>query len=263
MVIALTGTLVAVVGRFILPPVQGYLAVAARTALVDSADGALRRIGRELRASLPNSARASADGLTLEFIPTTGAARYATAGSGALDFGVVDTSFDLVGPGLALSPGQSVVFYNLGPAVAGSNAYAPIGTAAEQSVANRRTVGNAAGTATTVTLNSLAGLPPANQAAPYRVTAVADPVTYRCDLTAGTLTRYTGYGFVATQPEPPVGGSQALLASGVTACRFSADGTVVAARAALVQLRLGLSTTTPMGTETVTLHHAVHVDNLP
>jgi MSHA biogenesis protein MshO len=95
------------------------------------------------------------------------------------------------------------------------------------------------------------------------VFAVDPPVTYRCDLSAGTLTRYQGYGFLATQPDPPSSGSNAVLAKGVTACRFSYDAAVVASRAALVNLTLTLSTTTTSGAESVSLHHALHVDNLP
>ena len=89
------------------------------------------------------------------------------------------------------------------------------------------------------------------------------PVTYRCDLTAGTLTRFQGYGWQATQPDPPASGTSAVMATGVTACRFSADGTLVAARAALVNLRLTLAASAGTGTESVTLQHAVYVDNLP
>ena len=263
MVIAITGVLAAVVAQFIARPVQTYLATGARAGLVDNADLALRRVGRDLRVALPNSVRVTASGLAMELIPTTGGARYATQGSGALSFGSIDTSFDVVGPALLLGSAQQLVFYNLGEGVTGSDAYAPNSTAGEQANSNRRSATNAAGAATTITLSSLAGIPVGNFAAPYRVLAVDSPVTYRCDLTARTLTRHQGYGFVASQPDPPSGGSSAVLATGVTDCRFSADGTPVAAGAGLVNLRLGLSTTTSYGTESVTLHHAVHVDNLP
>jgi MSHA biogenesis protein MshO len=262
-VIMLTGILLTVVAKFIVQPVQAYLSVNARANLVDTADGALRRIGRELHIALPNSVRISADQLNLELIPTTGAARYQTEGSGALSFGSVTTSFNLIGPPLTLAANQTLVFYNLGTGVTGSDAYAANGTATEQASSNRRSATNGAGSASTITLSSLAGLPVGDFAPPYRVTAVGAPISYRCDLSAGTLTRYTGYGFVASQPTPPSGGSSALLATGVTACSFSYDATAIAARAALVNLSLALATTTSAGLETVSLHHAVHVDNLP
>ncbi|MBA4175084.1 MAG: hypothetical protein C0505_00755 [Leptothrix sp. (in: Bacteria)] len=263
LVIVITGVLTAVVARFIVSPVQAYLGTAARAGLVDQADLALRRIGRDLRISLPNSARVSASGLSLELIPTTGGARYATEGAGALNFGTLDTSFGVVGPPLALGAAQELVFYNLGPGITGSDAYAANGSAGEQASSNRRTSTNAAGSATTINLSSLAALPAADFAPPYRVLAVASPVSYRCDLGAGTLTRHQGYGFAASQPDPPAGGSSALLAQGVTACSFSVDGTLVAARASLVSLRLTLAADTSAGAESVTLHHAVYVDNLP
>lgn len=263
MVIAVTGVLFAVVGRFIVQPIQGYLATVARAGLVDTADLSLRRIGRDLAIALPNSVRVTASGLGLELIPTTGAARYATDGSNPLDFGTLDTSFDLVGLPLTVTASQELVFYNLGPNVTGSNAYADNSSATTQASSNRRTATNAAGSATTITLSSLVGLPVGDYAPPYRVIAVTAPVTYRCDLAAGTLRRYQGYGFVATQPDPPGSGSNAVLATGVTACRFSIEGTLVAARAALVNLQLTLSGSTPTNTESVSLQHAVYVSNQP
>jgi MSHA biogenesis protein MshO len=262
-VIAITGVLAGIVAQFIVRPVQGYLASAARAGLVDMADLALRRIGRDLRGALPNSVRVSASGQGLELIPTTAAARYATDGSAALNFGSLATSFGIVGPALTLSAGQSLVFYNLGPGVTGSDAYAANGSATEQAASNRRSSSNGAGAATTVTMNSLAGLPVGDFAAPYRVMAVMPPVSYRCDLGTGTLTRYQNYGFQAAQPDPPSGGSSAVLATGVTACRFSVEGTLVAARAALVNLQLTLSAPAAGNVESVPLQYAVFVNNLP
>ena len=103
LVITVTGALFAVVAQFIVPPVQAYLATVARAGMVDQADLSLRRIGRDLRAALPTSVRVNGTGLEIEFIPVTAGARYATEGSGALDFGTVDTSFDVVGPALTVT----------------------------------------------------------------------------------------------------------------------------------------------------------------
>lgn len=262
-VIAITGVLAAVVGRFIVTPVQGYLSTQARAALVDQADLALRRIGRDLRIALPNSTRVSATAQALELIPTTGAARYVAEGTNRLQFGAAATAFDLIGPPLTLSASQDLVFYNLGPGITGSDAYADNSGAAAQASSNRRTSTTGAGSASSITMSSAAALPVADFAPPYRVFAVSPPVTYRCDLAAGTLTRYTGYGFVAIQPDPPSSGSSAVLAKGVSACRFSYDAAVIASHAGLVNLALTLQTTTTSGTESVSLHHALHVDNLP
>jgi MSHA biogenesis protein MshO len=264
MVLAATGVLAAAVAGFVVPAVQAYFATAARAALAGEADTALRQISRELRRALPGSVRVSASGLALEFIPTTAGGRYATAGSGALAFGVADTAFDVLGPGLELQPGQQLVFHNLGPGAEGGDAYAPNATALQQATSNRRGHANAAGIASTVVLDSLAPLPVLAEAPPHRVLVVDAPVSYRCDLATGTLRRHSGYGWQQAQPDPPTGGAADLLASGVTACRFAVDGTLVAARSAIVSLALTLATVdAPGGAESVALHHAVAVDNLP
>lgn len=271
LVIVLTGVLGGIVALFIVRPVQAHLDTVTRADLVYRADSTMRRLRRELRGALPNSVRVDATGTALEFIPSTGTARYASESGDTLDFGVNDTSFDLIGPPLTLGANQQLVVYNLGPGVTGSDAYAPNGTAAEQADSNRRMATNAAGSATAITLSSLAGLPVQDESAPFRIHAVSAPVTWHCDLVAGTLTRRTGYGFLATQSVPPSGGSAALVATGVTGCQFAYDHSGIAARAALLSLRLTLAsdrdTSNPAGgagsRETLTLHEAVHVDNLP
>lgn len=260
MVIVLTGIVATVVGQSIVTPVQSYLALAARARLADTADSALRRIGRELRTALPNSVRISPDGQSLELIPTTAGARYRTQGVGALQDGVLTTSFSLMGPGLSLaSANQQLVFYNLG--VPGADAYAPNTTLAQQAVSNRRQSLNAAGVLSSLNLVSLAPLPLGSITPPYRVFAVLEPVSFHCNTSTGLLTRHSGYGFVASQPHPPAG-SVAVLADGLSACHFSLDTSLQGN--GLVQLRLSLSSTGALaGAETVTLTHAVHVDNLP
>jgi MSHA biogenesis protein MshO len=50
-----------------------------------------------------------------------------------------------------------------------------------------------------------------------------------------------------------------LLANNVSSCRFSYDAFVVAQRAGLVTMNLGITE----GGETVTLYSAVHVSNVP
>lgn len=264
MAIVIVGIIAAIASIFLVDPIKGYLGTTARAVMVDNASLALRRMGRDLHAALPNSVRVSASNQSIEFIPLTGAARYVTEGAGALSFGTTATTFNLIGPGLTLTAGQDLVFYNLGPAVTDANAYAANATAAAQANSNRRTSTNGAGTFTTITMSSLAGLPAGDQAPPYRVQAVNQPVSYRCDLAAGTLTRYWNYGFQATQPDPPAGAATAIVAKGLTGCTFTYDASVIATRAGLVTIRLTLATATPGGsTETVSLYDEVHVSNVP
>jgi MSHA biogenesis protein MshO len=265
-VIVILGVLSAIVGSFIVRPVQGYLSTVARVELVDATDNALRRIGRDLRIALPNSVRVAATGLTLELIPTTAGGRYfqddAAPSAQRLSFGGLDTDgFDVMGPGVSLHSSQDLVFYNLGEGAIESDAYAASNTV----TSNRRPyTGVTSAAVTSIATSTWAALPVAARATPFRFQAVDPPVSYHCDLGAGTLTRFINYGFNASQISPPTGGSSAILAAGVTDCRFSYDANAVAARAGLVSMALTLSATTPgSGAETVSLYHSVHVDNLP
>lgn len=254
MVIAISGVVVAMVAIFIVPAVTAYFASATRARLSDEADTALRRIGRDLSAALPNSVRIT--GNSVELIPVSGAARYAvgTEAGDPLLFGTADTSFAIVGPALRLASGnQRLAWYNLGNGVPDADAY---------TLANVRVSSTAAGNATSVAIAG-AVLPNSLQAPPYRVYAIEQPVSYRCDTTAGTLTRYTGYGFLSTQPDPPSGGSAAVLAQHVQSCSFSYSTPNITARYALVTLSIQLGASNYGGAESVTLYHTVHVDNLP
>lgn len=250
MVISVTGIVIAMVAIFIAPAVTAYFSTSTRARLSDEADTALRRVTRDLAAALPNSARVT--GQSVELIPVSGAARYAVGAESAdpLLFGTADTSFAIVGPPLHLSTGnQRLAWYNLGAGIPDADAY---------TLANVRVASTAAGNATGVTMSG-AALPNALQAAPYRVYAIEQPVTYRCDTAAGTLTRYTGYGFLSTQPDPPSGGSATVLARHVTGCSFSYDQPAITARYGLVTLHIQLGA----DSETLSLYHTVHVDNLP
>lgn len=248
MVIAITGVVMTLVAIFIVPATTAYFASAARAQLGDEADTALRRIARDLANALPNSARIS--GQSLELIPVSGAARYAVESGNPLLFGTADTSFDIIGPALRLSAAnQRLAWYNLGAGTPDADAYTQ---------ANVRVASTGAGNASSVSFSG-GILPNFLQAPPFRVYAIEQPVSYRCDLAAQTLTRYSGYGFFSTQPNPPSGGSAAVLARHVSGCSFSYDQPAITARYALVTLTLQLTT---QG-ETVTLYHTVHVDNLP
>ncbi|MDR7267500.1 MSHA biogenesis protein MshO [Pelomonas saccharophila] len=250
MVIAIAGIVIAIVAIFIVPATTAYFASSDRAQLGDQADTALRRLARDLSQALPNSARVSASGMSVELIPVSGAARYAVESGDTLRFGVVDGSFAIVGPALNLShAAQQLAWYNLGAGIPDADAY---------TLNNVRTSSSGAGNAASVDIIG-AALPTSLLAPPYRVYAIEPPVSYRCDLTAKTLTRYTGYGFKAVQPDPPVGGSSAVLAKDVSACSFSFNAGAVAARYGLVTLQISLS----RNNETVTLYHAVHVDNMP
>jgi MSHA biogenesis protein MshO len=256
---------------FISGPVQGFADQSRRVRLVDAADAALERMGRDIRRSLPNSVRiASAGGVTaLEVLSTVDGARYRAQPPGGadevLDFSAPDDSFDTLGPFTQVakpfsSANHHLAIYNV--AVPGADAYAlanvitPPGT----------TIAIAAGAAPgedRVTLSTPFRFAYASPT--QRVFLVSGPVTYLCDPLLQTLTRYEGYGIEPSQSAVDshgellgAGARASLMATQVTACTFAyAPGT--AERAGLVSLRITVSA---QG-ETVSLLSQIHVDNAP
>ncbi|BBP01370.1 prepilin-type N-terminal cleavage/methylation domain-containing protein [Sulfuriferula nivalis] len=246
-VITITGIIAAVVATFIRAPIQGYLDSANRAALTDVADTAVRRIGRDLHLALPNSVRiTSAGGITyLEFLLTSGGGRYRIDTPGnPLDFTTADTSFDVLGPPVSMTAGAQnlLAIYNLG--ISGANAYNGDNTSAISAAGN--------------TVTFAYKLFPFDSPS-HRFQIIQYPVTYACDTTAGTLTRYWNYPININQPTSFTGGSSALLAKNVSLCSFSYDQQVITQRAGLVAISLQLT----QNGESVNLYDEVHVSNAP
>jgi MSHA biogenesis protein MshO len=288
-VIVITGILGGIVAVFIKAPIQGYLDSSRRAEMTDIADIALRRIGRDLRLALPNSLNLSTTTCPsgtgscefLEFIPTTGGGRYRNSASASavtgeivdpLDFGVVDTSFEVLATSSAMptvSAGDQIVVYSMG--IASAVAYSGNTLASDI----RRTVTSVAGNI--ISLSSTAPLPfsscitdPAsgNVVGGCRFHVVQTPVSYVCDKTAGKLTRYWGYPIQATQPFTLASlqavNAGAVLATNVSVCHFDYQ-TSVAQSFGLLTLRLTISelNTNTGQQENVSLYSATHVSNVP
>jgi MSHA biogenesis protein MshO len=237
---------------FITLPMNAYSAQTRRATLVDSADGALRFMGRDLSAALPASVRTSVSGsvTALELLATVDGARYRASGPLAnpaleLDLTTADAAFATDVPFTRLTlPWTSTSSYlsiaNVG--VPGADAYAmtdvitPAGT----------TISISAGATSNANLVTLSpGFRFSWSSPNKRVYLVSGPVSYLCDSAAGTLTRFNGYSISATQPVSSAtllsaGATAALVATGVASCAFSyAAGS--AQRNALVTLTLQLS----------------------
>src|SRR5712671_6586475 len=136
--IAILGIISAVIAVYLQKPAQGYFDTARRAALTETADNALRRIGRDVRAALPNSVRPGPTNQCFELLPSAGGARYraelASGGTGnALDFTAPDGSFDVLGAvalpnfAAAASGTYQAVIFNLG--FGSADAYAGINRA--------------------------------------------------------------------------------------------------------------------------------------
>jgi MSHA biogenesis protein MshO len=256
LVIVITGILAGVVAVFIRGPVQGYFDSARRAGLSDIADTALRRMARDIQSALPNSVRMSGTAL-VEFVPIKAAGRYRAevgggAGDDALDFAdALDNDFDVLGPQVTVTSGDSIVIYNMG--VPGADVYA--GT-------SRRAAAAPFGTVAKVTfLPAGTQFPFASPGSRFQVVSTA--VSYACDLAGGNLWRYSGYAIQAAQPASlaaldALGGTRALLASKLSACSFTYT-TGALERSGMVAAGLAL---TEEG-ETVSLLHQINVINTP
>ena len=271
-------------------PVRAYVDTNRRTELADSADTALRRIARDVRIALPNSARvtgASPSYLELLLTRTGGRYRAQTDPSSAgdiLDITTGDSAFDTLGPlatetGQAIAANDMLVVHNLFSAtsVTTSNAYTfnqaayncTSGTPDSSNCNTARITGTAAGALPNearINFDSRR-FPLASPGNRFHV--VSGPVTYVCapgpadangDGT-GTITRVSNYTVQLAQPTGAWAGSpvSAILARNVTACDITYDPLVVAQSRGLVSMRIALT----RGNETVNLHHAVHVSNVP
>lgn len=261
-VITITGIISAVVAVFIRGPIQGYFDAARRAEITDVADTAARRFTRDVRLALPNSVRLMSGDQIIEFLPVRLAGRYradldSSGGGDPLDFTAADTSFDVLGPQLSMQANDQIVVYNLG--IPGADAYE--GNSA--STHNRRAYDTAGGVGAPVGNITITSANPLPFDSPNHSFYVIDfPVAYKCDLTAGTLTRYFGsnYPINATQADPATipNVSSALIAKNVTACVFTYTPGATE-RNGLVTLSLSI---TQQG-ETVSLYQQVLINNVP
>jgi len=274
-VITLCAICVSFMTMFVVTPINAYSAQKQRAQLVDSADGALRLLSRDLRAALPNSVRVASAGnvVALEMLETIDGARYRDNGpltdpTQWLDFTSADTAFATTVPFSQVtlpftSTSDYLAIYNVG--VPGANAYAlanvitPAGTRITISAGS-------APNAQLVTMNP--GFQFSWGSPGKRVYLVSGPITYLCDLSIGTLTRYTGYSIGATQLTSnaallAAGASSGRVAANVGACSFSyAAGTP--ARGAMATLALTLTNSLAASSaQTAQLVHQVHLVNAP
>lgn len=271
-VIVLSTIVVSFMAMFIAGPVRAYTDQTRRNELVDLAEGSLRRIARDVHRALPNSVRVTASGpiVAMEMLNTVDGVRYREQPppddpAKQLDFSAADDAFNSVGLFTGVSkPFSSTAhylsIYNVG--VAGADAY---------ELAN---VITPPGTQIDIDADTVAGednvtLSPAFRFAygspARRVYLLDGPLSYLCDLSAGTLRRYSGYSIAASQSDRDssaeliaAGAANTLIADKITACNVAyAPGT--SQRAGLVTLQLGVGD----AGETISLLHQVHVHNVP
>lgn len=271
-VIVITGVIASVVGLFITGPIQGFLDQSRRAALVDSAQLALTRMGRDLRGALPNSIRIDGTNM-LELLATLDGDRYRVETPGTandrLDFTALDDAFNTFAPlspsaGAPLAIGDS---YRVTGAIAiyptqqlGADPYRDDVMTSFGAI--DITVVNNGAKEYQVSLTSAPGAPGA-QRFPFdsptrRVFLVQGPVTWLCS--PPQLLRYSGYGVTAAQGVPPLDTSSVIVEN-VQSCAFQySAGT--AERNAVVSLALSLADPA-VPNERIRLIRQIHVDNSP
>lgn len=268
MVITITGIIAGVVALFMRTPIQSYFDVERRAEMTDTADTALRRIGRDARRALPNSVRTvGASPLCLEYLPTVSGGRYraevGALGAGEiLDFSTPTTTFDVLS---TLDPvpaaGDRLVVYNLG--IPGADAY---------SKENMATI--SAATANSITLNPPMQFPFASPGNRFQVIPDAEQAVFYVCTNSGTgidaagngngvLYRLSHYGInkdaPATCPDSAaIPADTPMLAQNVSTCIFTYDP-LVNQRNGLVSMRIAIT----KNNETASLYHEVHVSNAP
>ena len=262
-VISITAIVGAMVATFLRVPIDSYVAQDRRARLTDTADTALRRMGRDIRLALPNSVRVTTVGTTtyLEFLITRTGGRYRAEGDGSvgndhLDFTTADTSFDVLGPAPTppIQVGDLIAVYNLG--ITGADAWE---SGAGSTLA---TFTGIVGSTISIASKQLPLASPGN-----RFQVVEGPVTYVCTPNAanpnlGTLTRVWGYPLALSPLGQPTafaaGTPQALLARQVEACTITYQPGITE-RGGLVSMTLELT----QAGETVRLHSNSQVSNQP
>jgi MSHA biogenesis protein MshO len=262
---------VAFAAMFVGVPVQGFMDQSRRVRLVDAAESAVQRMKRDVRRALPNSVRVTSSGsvVALELLSTLDGARYRQQPPGGaaamLDFSAPDASFNVIGdfsriakPFSSTSTYLSV--YNVG--VPGADAY---------ELAN---VITPAGTQIDIVDAALPGEDRVTLSSPFRfawgspgqrIFLVEGPVSYLCDTSTQTLTRYRGYTIAASQSARDsaaellgAGAATDVVSDRVAGCSFAyTPGTAERAGVLTIEVQI-----TESG-ETVDLLVQSHVANTP
>ncbi len=246
--IVITGIIFSMVGVFLNRPIQAYTQLYSISDITNMADLALSRIERDVRNAVPNSIRVKTSGnlVGVEMVNAIEGMRYRAknpgGGNATLNIGSNDTDFNVEGHFQYAAYGANgyrLVIYNTGAYTgtsdspnAGVNVYSTASAPGPTPPAGSRVI---TPSTTVVTLSSgvnedHVNMNPAMRfglASPrQRIYVVDTPISYVCNLTAGTLTRYWGYPIAATQPvnasiSPLNTANSALIAKNVSACSFN------------------------------------------
>jgi MSHA biogenesis protein MshO len=283
--ISIMGILAAIAGVYLTPAMNAYFAAQRRAELTDVADTALRRMGRDVRLSVPNSVRTATSGSDsfVEILLTRNGGRYRASNDSnpvttedILDFTVPDSSFDTLGNldttgDRKVQANDFVVIQNLG--ITGANAYDTGATNPNiKQILSYTANGGAIAGEDHIVLTAANQFP--LESPGRRFFVVSSPVTFACATGGGaldgsgngtgTLRRWSAYTIGGASPPGttpttlPSGAVNALLANYVSACTIQYTPLPLQDRG-LVSVQLTLT----RGNESVTLYEEFHVNNVP
>jgi MSHA biogenesis protein MshO len=248
--ISIGSIIVLFAAMFMSAPIDAYDAQSRRQTLVGDVNAAWPRMQRDLAEALPNSVRRRPNGnyVALEFMPVLGVSRY-TGTAGIIKGQPADRIGAPLSAYLSVNPTGNLYALN----VSITNAPRSL-TWTTTDVVNGKGTLTVAPTAPNFT---------AGHSSRRRIYLVDSPVTYLCDLTQGTLRRYSRYTVAsnhALRDAPNEFGSalgNELIARGLTACSFDVFGGGAAPQTVSVRL------TAARANETVALLHQSRPEYLP
>ena len=275
-VIVITGILAATVSVFLTPAISSYFDARRRATLTDIADTALRRMARDVRSAVPNSVRIPSN-QCFEVVPTSGGGRYrmgpdtvnddalgvcTATHSCPLDITQAATRFDSLSP-LSVTPAANLDWVVIGNQNT-NDVYAGTNRARFSSISTPNPAFGAH------RINFTSTQFPSGYAG-GRFVIVPDnggnqTVFYVCNTPGldpqgtgtGTLNRLTRAFNAAYPATCPVGG--AILATRVRSCNFVYSANQGATQqSGFVWMQLELTE----ASETASLSHGAHVDNVP
>ena len=264
MVIVITGLVTGIVATFLVYPINAYFDTADRAAMSDAGDLALRRIQREVRRALPNSVRTTVSGaasLYLELVPTLVAGRFENSTSANCFTATKCASLVSLGPTIVSAhdyQGKKLVVYNASNNSSGGCATSSVYCGNNLVTITDSTAATGSPAKGSFTFSPTVQINSTGSTTARRFQVVEGPVSYVCDPTARTLTRYWGYGFQTAQPTTFTAGSSALVADHVS-CSFTYQtGSLQHA-----MLGMTLTATAAGSTDSATLYYEVTVNNVP
>ncbi|MCG5525895.1 type II secretion system GspH family protein [Ectothiorhodospira haloalkaliphila] len=213
MVVTLLGIIGFISTMVILMPLQVGMGMEQRGRMVDNADLALAQLSHELRSALPHSVQIHDGAKHLEFIPVVAAGRYRRTGAGkSLDINDNHGIFDVIGPAIDIDHDDLVIsIYNT--SLDGHNVYD-----GENIAEVVELIPTGSSTSIQYDSGTLSTHSPAQR---FYLFKAPGPVSYRCSLKDGKLSRYTGYPRSPSDESPNLGeGTSSLLLTGLTSCEF-------------------------------------------